>query len=543
MIKKRWYFFFISLVIGLLPLLTPLQTGATEEIRLQEKTLVVYDSKNQSAEKTERLSAFERLLLSFGQEVTSVSMADYKKGMLFQRKYQNLVTFINWPEQELESKVFTNDRAAFKGRKLHVGLKLGADEKAAFPYTFTTLYQRAYTLENSKKEYSEMIGVLKEVEVAEPRATIHSEGQLILNEGYHTKKSYPFALFAKKNAYLPFFEPKGAALLQGMEVVARWLGTKQKYNPYINILGLSPLVDLNIAEKLQEKLKYLENEIIFSAASTDRNNDLETFQKYIQILKQYTNNERAILLLNVPSLNNASDKNIMLYERLQQEISTFIENGLFPLGISAPAYWDFDRFYQQNALDLGKAILLYPFQGTPIYHTKTHKAKVYPLMFYCLNHKDLSTVDWHINGKYTSFQFPVPTSLVYAFPKNERQIDQFIQAVLHDPFPPTDLYFYKFTTGIETQTQKIVAKNGLITLNGVPVTDINFSAIQKREALIQKKAENGKIKAKIKIKNPVMQEINNILIIIILISLVWMGLLLWKGRSLYKNMYRKRRQK
>lgn len=367
---------------------------------------------------------------------------------------------------------------------------------------------------------------------------------MVVNEGIQKKTVFPYAIVEKNNAYIPYYKHNGASLLETMELLSTWLGKEHKtYNPYITILGMNPLVNLNVAEEFQKETQKVENEFIISAASTDINNDLETFQDYIQILKQFTNNNRSIVYLNVPSLNSVGKNDASLFDRMEQEISTLIENEIFPLGISAPDYWDFDSFYQKSALLFGDSLLLYPFDKQEVHHQINHTALTFPLMFYCIDHNDLENIEWNINGKYTEFQFPIPVTISYDFPKTIKEGKKIIKEVLHDPFPPTDLYLYRFRTGITTQTQSIIGQNGGIELNGVSVNNINFSAMQDRNKKIEKETKQLEKDKKVYIHQTIMEDFDSILTIIILISLIIIFILFLIGRSKYHRMFIKKRRK
>lgn len=509
------------------------------------RTLLVYDSLTSTNREKESLYSFIRLLLSFGQQVTLHSLEEYPKGELKKGGYDSVVTYIQRPEAELQNKQFIKERDQFKGKKLHVGLGLTKFEEKQFSCDFVTLYEREYQIEQKEKQFYEKIGMIPKIRLAKNINSGQSIGKMVVNEGIKKKTVFPYAIVEQNNAYLPYYQHNGASLLETIELLSKWLNKKHKmYNPYITILGMNPLVDLEVAEEFQKETQNVENEFIISASSTDINNDLETFQDYIKILKQFTNNNRSIVYLNVPSLNSIGKNDATLFNRMEQEVSTLIENEIFPLGISAPDYWDFDSFYQKSALLFGDSVLLYPFDKQEVHHQINHTAYTFPLMFYCIDHKDLENIEWNINGKYTEFQFPIPVTISYNFPKTVKEGKKIIQEVLNDPFPPTDLYLYRYRTGITTQTQTIIGENGGIELNGVSVNNINFAAMKDRTKKIKQETKKIEKENKVHVNQTIMEQFDSILTIIILISLVIILLLFFIGKKRYRNMFiRKRRKK
>lgn len=257
-------------------------------------------------------------------------------------------------------------------------------------------------------------------------------------------------------------------------------------------------------------------------------------------MKQFTNNNRSIVYLNVPSLNSVGKNDAILFNHMKQEVSTLIENEIFPLGISAPDYWDFDSFYQKSALLFGDSVLLYPFDKQEVYHKIYHIAYIFLLMFYYIDHKDLENIEWNINEKYTEFQFPISVTISYDFPKTKKEGKKIIQEVLDDPFPPTDLYLYRYRTGITTQTQTIIGENGGIELNGVSVNNINFAAMKDRIEKIKQGMKKLEKEDKVHVNQTIMEQFDSILIIIILISLV---IILYWTKTILQYVYKKKEEK
>lgn len=505
-----------------------------------KKVLLVYDSlRKDNLEVEQNIHSLERLLSSMQYQVTSESMNEYKAGQIKKEKYDAVITMINWAQMPLINETFIKDRDAYHGKKLHIGPKLTKIEKGNFPNQWDTLYQQGCRIVDSHKYYDEIIGLKKKLEVPiDVSEDASYPAYLDIDRGKGKRDSYPFGLHYKNNAYLPFYSDEGATFLASSELIAEWLGIKKSYNPYIAILGFSPLSNMKIAEKFAEKIKTIENDVILSAASTSTNNDLQTFKVYVSILKEFTEGNKVVVYLNVPALNNVGDTNNQLLNVMTQEVSAFIEDEIFPLGISAPAYWNFDTFYQNSALNFADATLLYEFDKTPVYHTRTTQALAYPLMFYNIDHKQLENVNWHINGKYTDFTFAMPTTISYNFPTSTKEMNREIKQILNDPFPPTDSYLYHFDTGVSTQTQNIRGKNGVITLNDTPVNNINFNQLKERHDKIEKNTKKMKKQASTTVEKTMMNKLNDVLVGVIVFTLIILIILLVIGRQFYLRMFK-----
>lgn len=518
----------------------PVKVKAATQVQTSPRILLVYDSYNVRENRQTDVETLSRILMSMGQQVTETSTENYHAGQLTKGNYQAVITMINWPEMNFTNDAFTRDRQNFKGKKLHIGLNLTAAEQQAFPGQWVTLNEQAFTLQGEHDYYDEQLNFQKSIQLLKQTSGAEQQvAQLISTSGNHEK--FPYGVINGKNAYIPLFDDKGAPLLASIQLIAKWLGIKGSYNPYIAVQGFTPLSPFGVTKKFVKQLNQISNNVIITTTSTTQNTDTKTFKNYLKFLKTMTKDDHAVLYLNVPALNTADSSNDDTLENmLTQEISTFIENKIFPLGISAPSYWNFDKYYQMNALDFGDAVMLYGQTQNQYFHTKTKTSQVFPTNFFALPNSALKNVNWKINGKYTEFTFPMPTTIDYQFPKTEKQVDKMFKEILHDPFPPTDKYLYRFNTGISTQTQNLHGANGVITLNGVPVNNINFEAIENRDNA-NAKADNTQSSA-VTTKN-IVDNINDILTVIIVSALIILTIMLFKGRRLYLRMFKSRLKK
>lgn len=528
----------ILLLFGILILGVTVPTEAAMNILHPKKVLLVYDSLRQGTDKSQEVHSIERLLSSFQYQVTSKGMDEYKQGEIKKEKYDAVITMINWPQMPLENKTFYKERDAFKGKKLHIGGNLTQNEMKNFSNQWDFLEQQNYKIIDNHGMYDEVIGLEKYVVAP---INISKKEKIVsymqANMSPNHKKNYPYGLIEGKNAYLPFYHREGATFLSASELFAKWLGIHQQYDPYVAILDFTPLSNMEIAKQFVNKMEKLENEIIIGATSSAANTDLNTFKVYLSLLRQFSLNKQSVVYLNTPALNNVGDTNNQLMSIMQQEVSTFIENSIFPLGISAPAYWNFDSFYQNSALSFAQATLLYEFDKTPVYHTKTNTSLVYPVMFYDIKASQLENINWHINGKYTDFRFPMPVTISYPFPNDKEQLNKMYHNILNDPFPPTSSYLYTFKTGVSTQTQSIIGMDGRITLNGEPIVNLNLGQLKERREKFEKNAKKMQQQASVTVEKNAMNRLNDILVIVIVVTLIILIIMLFIGRKLYRRMF------
>lgn len=500
--------------------------------------LLVYDSLHEQEDGQVAVDMLERLLMSMGQRVTVTPIDNYHKGMISSGHYQAVITMINWPDMDFKNQAFFDDRDQFKGKKLHIGNNLTDSEKSEIPGNWVKLNQQAFILQGEHDYYEEPLRFQKSIELLEkPIITDHAMSELVSKSGNNAR--YPYAVIHNNSAYIPYFNGEGATLLSTIQLISRWLNIKGAYHPYIAFYNFTPLSSFEVTKQFIKKLDKLESNVIITTTSTTNNTNTKTFKNYLKFLKSMTRDNHAIIYLNVPSMNATDSKNDdVLMNQLTQEISTLIENQIFPLGISAPGYWNFDRYYQLNALNFGDSVLLYGQKKNRFYHTKVDTSEVYPTMFFALNHDVLKNVQWKLNGKYTDFDFPMPTTIAYPFPESKKQVNKTFKEIENDPFPPTDQYLYRFNTGISTQTQDLRGNEGLITLNGVPVSHIDFDALHRQNNT--RNTDSNKNQTNISTQKGFMNKIDNILTIIIVTTLIVLTVLLLIGRKYYRRMFKNR---
>lgn len=512
---------------------------AATTIQNPSKVLVVYDSLNERNHRQEDVQTLSRMLMSMGQQVTMMSMSDYHAGMISKGHYQAVITMINWPGMKFDNPAFDRDRQQFNGKKLHIGPLMTADEKQNFPGNWQEINQQSFILKGQNNRYEQQVDFQRQIQLLDQvTGNEQALSQLVAANG--TNQTYPFGIINGQNAYLPFFSSQGATLLSSIQLIAQWLGVHGSYVPYVDVRDFTPLSSFTATKEFIKNLDSFEGNMIITTTSTTQNTDTKTFKNYLKFLREMTRNNRAVVYLNVPALNGVDSSNDdTLMNMLTQEISTLIENQIFPLGISAPTYWNFDKYYQLNALNFGDATLLYNQVNNQDYHTKTSTAKAYQTMFFAIPHSALKNIKWNINGRYTDFTFPMPVTVDYHFPNSKAKAEKINREIKALPFAPENQYLYQFNTGISTQTQNLRGENGVISLNETPVSEIDFHQIKQQTAGIQKNQDQtGHLTTK-----GIVDKINNVLIVIIVVTLIVLLGMLAIGRKLYLRMFKNRNLK
>ncbi|EOH99172.1 hypothetical protein UAY_01949 [Enterococcus moraviensis ATCC BAA-383] len=488
------------------------------------RILFVYDSLNIAEKKENDVDAIQRLLTSSGAIVQTVETDKYIGGMLSNTDYDGVITLINWPQKEL-SEHFVKDRQAFSGKKLHIGPKLTADEQSLFSGKWRELSHRQFTLKDEQHFYSQTLGYQDEITVLEGSAGL-SIGLLETQEIDY--EEIPFGVLEKNNGFLPFFSQKGAVFLKSAELVNQWLGEHQSFSPILTIDGLNPMKDMSIASKFQQLLAKTNIPYIISTTSTNQNNTTAPFDIFTDILRSFESGT-GIIFLEVPVVNNVNlNDNHALSQMLEQQISLFIEESIFPVGLSAYGYWNQDAQYQADGLELSKTVILRenPAIEKQYYRSRTKKSTIFKTAFFNIPFDYLEGVTWQRNGNTSDYEFPMPVTMSFSFPDSDKEIATVLKKIDQSP-----LFFYQigkshFEFDLQTQTQHIELLNSRRYLNGKLVNSLNNVT----NKVIPETTFKGQFARLFNITNVV-------LIVVVVATMSVLAVLFFFGRRNYRSKY------
>lgn len=490
-----------------------------------QDVLLVYDSLNIGEEKAENVDGLQRLLTSLGMAVTSYSMDDYQEGILTDRNFSAVITFINWPEKGLTNNHFMEDRKNFSGKKLHIGENIAEDESVLFEGSFQQLSHRQYTLTEKDGFFQEFLP--------------YQDQSLLLQTDSGTKighlttqevepQTYPFGVIQGNNAFLPVFNLDGGIFLEGADTIKTWLGKSESYQPLLIFDSFTPFNNLTVAKEFTEKINYSDVEYILSTTSTTENISNRAFKRFTNFLGSVQENNH--IFLSVPAVNqvDTGDSRI-LKETLPQEISVLVSQNIYPVGMSAPGYFNYDSQYQADALSLAETLLLEPNPtDEPSYRQQTHQGTTFDTGIFSWRASNLDNVEWLKAS--SDYQFPLPLGVSYSFPENQTQLKKTMEKLkqLNVSFQSDDHYRYQ----IQTQTQMLTYKNGRIYLNDNPVN-----------RLAQVADTQSATTTTMGLFSNTFDLVNNILIGMIAVTGLILTILFIRGRRNYRAKYLRKDQK
>lgn len=459
---KKTATLFIAIVLSLL--LFSNKAEAAEK----QRVLLVYDSLNLAGSGEKKVDSLQRLLTSMRVQVDTVQDTDYLKGTLREDVYTGVISFVNWTEKGIGSELFINDRANYTGKKLHIGMDIATDEAQGFDGTFKQLSHRQYTLIHQKEQYQQQLDYQDQTLILDTSSGT-SFGTLKSQE--LEEKNYPFGVIQGENGFLPLYDTKGAVFLQSAEMIATWLEKDSSYKPMLTFKGFTPFNDMDIANSFVEKINQQALYYGLSATSTQRNNELLTYKIFTDVLAKAQGS--GLLFLAVPVANSADlNDGHVLQDIMEEQISLLVSNNLYPVGISAPGYWNQDTQYRTDALAYSETVILEenPEQEDIHYRAQDNRAATYQTALYSLDLKDIEDVEWKQSTKYTDYKFPTAVSLAVDFPVDRQTEKLALKMIDNSVFNFGQNYDEKYIFQVRTQTQNMEYLNGRLVLNGQTVS-------------------------------------------------------------------------
>lgn len=489
-----------------------------------QRVLLVYDSLNLASSGDKKVDSLQRLLTSMGVQVDSVQENDYLKGTLQEKVYAGVISFVNWSEKGLRSEPFIEDRTAFSGKKLHIGMEILPDEARTFDGSFRQLSHRQYTLVNQEEQYQQQLDYQDQTLVLDT-TTGTSFGTLKSQE--LEEKNYSFGVIQGNNGFLPMYDTKGAIFLQSAEMIRQWLGESASYRPMLTFKNFTPLNDMEVADSFIDTVNQMALYYTLSSTSTQRNNNLLTYRIFTDILSKAQSS--GLLFLSVPAVNSADlNDGHALQGIMEEQISLLVSNNLYPVGLSTPGYWNQDTQYRADALAYSETIILEenPSQENIHYRAQDNRAETYTTAFYSLALENLEDIQWLKNSQYSDYVFPMPLSLAIDFPTDSKEEAITLALIKNSEFNFGQNYDEQYTFNVHTQTQNIDYSEGRLVLNGQTVNQF----VSDEQTTLPKEEYQG-------LFANFFRRVNAGLILFIGSVLVILFLLFIRGNRNYKSKY------
>lgn len=423
MCKLKTGLFSLAFILAMLFAIKPVHADQTTR-----PTLLVYDSENVANGDEAKIDSLQRLLVSLNQPVKIMSMAQYQQGDLNDQNYSALILMINWPQAHLIKQTFINDMQNFHGKILHIGPSLTDFEKSQLQGDTQYLRHQQYFLYNQQYKYYQMLNFVNSAQfVVKPAANSQTFGELA-TQG-NNQSAVPYGVIHNNMAFLPYFKTDGLSFLEASQLMAQFFGQASKiYHPLLVIKNVTPFSNL---KQLVAVADYLHDEGIsfaISATSVAVNTNLKAFQYYALAL-QYVENDGGNIFLQVPEVYVA-DKTKTAFTTLRtdmtQTLTALCNNYVYPVGLSAPSYWNQDGVYQSAALGLTNQVLLTANTDVqPPYINQDNYGMTYGRTYYEMPLSSLHTIKGGSEYVRSQLHFAVPTAVTVSLPTTKKAFVQF----------------------------------------------------------------------------------------------------------------------
>ncbi len=164
-------------------------------------------------------------------------------------------------------------------------------------------------------------------------------------------REYPFCSQVEEIRFIPLTDFSGtlseASLMHELQ---DWMWPYQDnppdYAQYIVIDEVYPFIPANELMEMVELLSEQQVPYIISVMPVSRNEDYPSMKQFCQVLA-YAQKNNGMVILHAPIIHKKVTDIEELYEELTTMTMTYVENGVYPLGIQIPYSWTNQEIYQE----------------------------------------------------------------------------------------------------------------------------------------------------------------------------------------------------
>lgn len=512
---------FFLLIVSLLLLCVVNSPQEVQAATSGNKVLLVYDSQNNLHKKAKNIDALQRVLTSMNLQVKTVEQADYKKGDL-NDSYTGVITMINWRQVGLKNQSFIADRDKFSGIKLHIGNNLNKNEIKDLGGSAKNLYRQQFILKNHDNTqtlpFSETITVMQDLpEAAKSFGTLSTQQT--------DQKSYPFGVINGTSGYLPSFRPSGLSLMTEIELIGQLFNRVGKYQPLLTFTNVTPYSNLEYIDDLS--FFCYKNEIPFaiSTTSVSQNTDLKAFDRFTTVMRK-VENRGGVIFLNAPEVSSADNSAEALNHKFSDYLVTLAQQQVFPIGVSAPGYWNQDRILRNNFLSYGDHWLMLPNPEEPAFVHQDNSANVAKESFFTMSMSSLKEVK-----KSSSMTFAIPTALTVSLPDSKVHVQMIKKELSRSQLTWYDPAESNLETRIATPSTLLEYKQGNYFANG------KQEEIQSSSSMLNKKFDDGSPKAAM---SKYFRVQGNVFMVFFVIVTIVLLVFIYLGQRVYWNRFRRK---
>ncbi|MGO4494409.1 hypothetical protein AB4114_00665 [Paenibacillus sp. 2RAB27] len=482
-----------------------------------EKTsvLLVYDSLAKGTPKEGNVEAVQRLLASFGVQVTVTSYESYEKGMLL--KFSKVITIRNADDVIQTLELFKQDMNEYVGEYMHIGNGLPANIRQDLNLEDQLLDQDNIRL---------AIGQFSQSSITASNITFitkfngTSYGQITSER---KKTTSPYGVLHGKYAYIPYMVNGNLSEQAAAFVLKDWLSVKTVSHSYVLLNEIYPFSDLEMLSEMAERLYEAGIPFIVSVQPVLNNLDFPAMQRYLEAIKHIQSRNGSIVV-NAPVVNSTISQDITI---LKSQMSSFLDAlaayGIVPLGVGTELYWTYDQHYSGNGLSFFQSGIIFPNQRI-MYRAQTSTSSAFTSAMYTIQSKEIS--NYVISSK-TIDPLPMNTAFVYPFPINHQEMEETLDTLLTSWTTFDD--YKNDEHSVRTEKNELTSHSGHLLING--------QAIALNNAITEIDSDHTYVREVKKSFATLFSVQNNIFIVLILTTLLIFMVFLIIGYRMYKRKF------
>ncbi|MCG0780150.1 hypothetical protein [Lactiplantibacillus plantarum] len=520
--KRLWQLVIMGVIIlcsWLLPTEIHAQTSATH-------VMLVYDSRNVANNDQTKIAMIQRILTGLHISIKTVAAEDYHAGEL--RHYQGVITLINWPQTKLNNAAFIKDRKQFSGTKLHIGTNLTAIEAQQLNAQPVKVYQQQFFLQSNDQQVRQLLPFMSSM-TALTKLPAKAKTIGYLRAQSSLKHEYPYGTIVGRYGYLPYLSTEGYSLVLATQTMATLFGTRSHYQPLLTITKVTPYSNLNLLNKLSATLYQQGIPFAVSTTTVGTNGKFKAYQRFAKVLR-LIENRGGVIFLKTPVVGGVTaSSGPGLSKLMDSYVIQLAQNQVYPVGISASAYWNQDRVYRQNALTKANQVLLLPDPKVTTYAHQDNQATVFDQAFYGVSAKSFETLKSGDQLSKLALNFAIPTALTMTMPDSETSLHNLTRQLSRMNYQWFDPAQQMTTTMLKSGTATISYRRGTYLLNGAP-TQVTDNAPATTTLAAVKPAESW--------MNRFFKTQGSVLLIFFSVTLGIFVLFIVIGRRVYLNMFK-----
>lgn len=514
MISQRVLRTSLLLIICLmLPLFSPSVTSADQT----EKTsvLLMYDSLANGTPREGNVEAVQRILASFGVQVTLTSYDRYEEGTLL--KFGKVIMIRNSDDLSKMPELFKQDMNEYVGEYMHIGNGLPPNIRQEMNIEVQLLDQDTIRLAIGQLSQSSLTA--NSISYITKFAGT-SYGQITSEK---MKTNSPYGVIQGKYAYIPYLLKGNLSEQAAAYVVKDWLSVKTPSQNYVLFNEIYPFSDLDLLNEMADRLYDAGIPFIASVQPVLNNLDFPAMKRYLEALK-HLQSRNGSLIVNAPVVNSTISQDITI---LKAQMSAFLNAlagyGIVPMGVGTELYWTYDQHYTGNGLSFFDSGIIFPNQRL-MYRAQTTTSSVFASSVYTMKAEELS--------KYTMSNrildpLPMNTAFVYPFPVDHKALETTMDTLRSSWTTIAD--YKNGVHTVRTETNELTSHRGHLQINGhAIVLNNNIVEIDSDHAYVQEVKKSFTTLFSVQ---------NNIFIVLILMTLFVFMVFLIIGYRMYKRKF------